>query len=627
MFEAEFPEQRLRPPAAGTTAPASWRSSLARGEVARVQMLYWREHCLECAPPDCYNTCKLYVARSDRRCARFQYGIFPNPAVTGLQGFGAEIKFRKWGKLGTVLYGGTVSPALHNGIARLDRWSSAVLRGVYRVIRPINICDLLKIKPWNPQRFGYKAFAFAREKLFALASSMAGARQTCDTFVLECFSFEPEEFTLLVEHTDEVVRSRHAIRIKPGHNYREIALKDFNGTANPLRGSVNLCPENDREVRVAFTWLDFVKKKAVAPAAQPEKAAPARAAPDAKPADKVKCLVWDLDNTVWKGVLIEDGRKNLVLRDGVADLIKALDARGIIQSVVSKNDSTEALEALAGFGLREYFVQPAINWEPKSRNLRRVATALNINVDTLALIDDSPFERAEVASELPQCRVYDEKQVGALLGRPEFDVPVTEESRMRRLSYIAEQARETSFKEAGGDYSEFLRSCRMEMRIFAPREPAHVERCLELIQRSNQLNLSTRRYGEAEFREMLATPGMLCVAFHCQDRFGDYGLVGFASLDERGAEPRLVDLVISCRVAQKMVERTLLEWFAERAKARGHRVIQAELKKTKKNGPLRAVFETLPFTVVEDTAEVARLTLPLEKMDGRNDVVRATVTL
>ena len=167
----------------------------------------------------------------------------------------------------------------------------------------------------------------------------------------------------------------------------------------------------------------------------------------------------------------------------------------------------------------------------------------------------------------------------------------------------------------------------MEMRILVPHEEAQIARCLELIQRSNQLNLSTKRYSEKEFIELLGTENMLCVALQCKDRFGDYGIVGFASVDEGAHEPRLIDLVISCRVAQKMVERTLIEWLAERAKGLGCRVLNAELAKTKRNGPLRSVFESLPFSIEEENEGAVRMKLPLDKMSGRSDIIHVCIDL
>ena len=610
MFEPVFADKRSW--SEQSAPPHSWHSYLQRSTVRKVQLLYWREHCLECAPPDCYYSCQLFVARQDKRCARFEYGIYPNKCVEGLSIFGAEIKFRKWGKLGTHLYKGAVSPSLHNVLSWLDRAGSSMVSLAYTIAKPFNFVDIFNVKFRNPERFGYKGYAHIRDKVLQALPSGTEEENKYDAFVMECFSFEKDTFSMILEYKESEIKSRHSLEIREGKNYHEIALRQFNGTSIPLRGFLNVYPENDKEVRVVFTWLDFVQKETPAGAD----------AVGARPAEKVKCVVWDLDNSLWKGILIEDGVTSIVVREEAVRLIHALDQRGIIQSVVSKNDHGEAMEALVQLGLKEYFVYPMVNWDPKSGNLKRLATALNINIDSFALIDDSPFERAEVQSVLPQCRVYSETEISELLGYPELNVPITDESKMRRKSYLAEMEREQTFKESGGDYEGFLRSCKMELRILVPHEEAQIARCLELIQRSNQLNLSTKRYSEKEFMELLGTENLLCVALQCKDRFGDYGIVGFASVDEGASEPRLIDLVISCRVAQKMVERTLIEWLAERAKGKGCRVLKAELAKTKRNGPLRSVFESLPFSIEEENEGAVSMQLPLDKMNGRNDIIQ-----
>lgn len=613
MFEPEFADKQSWSEQAAL--PHSWHSDLQRSSVRKVQLLYWREHCVECAPPDCYYSCQLYVARQDKRCARFEYGIYPNKCVEGLSNFGAEIKFRKWGKLGTHLYKGAVSPSLHNVLSWLDRAGSLMVFLAYTIVKPFNFVDIFNVKFRNPQRFGYKVYAHIRDKVLEVLPSGGVEESKCDVFVMECFSYEKDTFSMILEYKESEVKSRHSLEIREGRNYHEIALRQFNGTSIPLRGFLNVYPENDKEVRVVFTWLDFVQKETYAGAD----------AGTVRPAEKVKCVAWDLDNSLWRGILIEDGVNRIIVREEAVRLIHALDQRGIIQSVVSKNDHGEAMEALAQLGLKEYFVYPMINWDPKSENLKRLATALNINIDSLALIDDSPFERAEVKTVLHQSRVYSEKELPKLLEYPEFDVPITEESKMRRRSYLAEIEREQTFKDSGSDYEGFLRSCKMEMRIFIPKEKAQIVRCLELIQRSNQLNLSTRRYSESDFTELLGTKGILCVGFQCKDRFGDYGIVGFASVDESSGDPHLVDLVISCRVIQKMVERTFIEWLVDREKSKGYQILNAELAKTKRNGPLRSVFDSLPFSIIEETDTMVRMRLPFEKIGKKTDIIMTVI--
>jgi FkbH-like protein len=277
--------------------------------------------------------------------------------------------------------------------------------------------------------------------------------------------------------------------------------------------------------------------------------------------------------------------------------------------------------------LQDFFIYPAINWAPKSTNIKQIADKININIDTFAFIDDSPFERAEVKNAHPEVRVYSEKEVISMLSYPEFDVPVTEASKLRRLSYLSEMQRERVMQEFVGDYESFLRHCQMEMRIFRPNEPEHVKRCHELIQRSNQLNLSSRRYTSSEFDALLLSEGILTVALHCIDRFGDYGIVGFASVDETQPNPLLMDFVISCRVAQKMVEHTFFKWLSNREKNKGYIALCANLIRTKRNGPLVRVFESLPFEIYEENEQMIKFQLPFSKLGRASNVIKISTDI
>lgn len=259
MFEPEFADKKKWAPQLSRVG--AWQSSLPRSTVEKTQALYWREHCLECAPPECYHSCPLYVARQDRRCARLEYGIYPNRSLNGLLEYGAEVRFRKWGKLGTILYAGALSPSTHNFLSWWDRMGAVVVSLAYQLLRPVNPTDLFQIKSRNPQRLGYKAYAYLRDTALSSLSVLGRDSVAYEAFILECFSFESEPFNLLLEYKDSIIRSRHAIEIKPGHNYREIRMGEFNGRLNPLRGILNLYPENDREAHVAFTWLDFCAKE------------------------------------------------------------------------------------------------------------------------------------------------------------------------------------------------------------------------------------------------------------------------------------------------------------------------------------------------------------------------------
>jgi FkbH-like protein len=293
------------------------------------------------------------------------------------------------------------------------------------------------------------------------------------------------------------------------------------------------------------------------------------------------------------------------------DLVTALNQRGIIQSIVSKNDFRPAMEMIAKVGLENYFISPAINWGRKSHDLKAIADELNINMDTFAVIDDSAFERDEITREWPQVRVFAETEIGTLLQRPEFDVPVTAETMARRLSYLAEGKRKEIAASYGDDYDSFLRSCAMQAHLCKPIAEAHISRCSELIQRSNQLNLSTRRYERADFQLLLADPSILAIALACKDRFGDYGIVGFASVEVDGTPAMLRDLVISCRIVKKKVEHAWFQWIANYLVALNYDRLLAAYKPTNRNGVLLDILREVGFVELraEDPSSLLELDL------------------
>ena len=564
-------EQRWR-------AEAPSPSAASRLDPARVEqtlLLHWQEHCVECAPPDCYATCPLYVERVDRKCARFVYGIAPNPSFRGLLDVGADVRFRRWGKLEAIVGGGVVTPRVHRRLAALDRGATGLARVLGRI---------------DSGRIAGRALAVARDRLLSHSSGSASAE--FDEFVLECHALDDEPFRLVLEWAPlDRIALRHTFDIRPGHNLHVLPASAF-GTLE-RGGRIRVLTEHDAERRLVFTWLDFVRYR--------ERQAPA---------ELVKCVAWDLDGTLWDGVLIEDGVGGCRVRPGIEEIVQTLDERGILQTVVSKNDHDEAWAVLERTGLAGYFLYPQISWGAKSAGIRRAAERLNIGLDTFAFVDDSPFERAEVTEALPMVRIYAAAAAAELPVLPEFDVPVTETARHRRSQYRMRIEREEAEESASGDYLEFLRSCGLELRVLEPRKPAQIERCLELVQRSNQLNLSKRAYTRDEFELLLRTPGVLSVALDADDRFGSYGIVGFVAVDERD-EPTVRDFVLSCRIAQKRVEHAFFGWLAERESSRGARLLRAELVRTSRNGPLQQVFEDLPFTSARDDGERVLYELPL----------------
>lgn len=579
---------------------------IARSDVLQTALLLWTEHCVECAAPACYSTCSLYVPRGDRHCARFVYGIYPNPQFGGLFDYGADIRFRRWGKLLTHFYGRPLGTSAHR---RLDRWSRAISKASTRVGAAVG-------GP-GPRRDLWNGF---RKRLLRQAATRPFAGEY-DEFLLECFAPDSEPCRLVLEYLEPEtergaaeprVRLRRAFDLAPGWNRHAVPADEFRATANRARGSLRITLDNDAERRLVFTWLDFVKYAVDRAQAAPAGADARPSGGEApRPAERVKCVAWDLDNTLWRGTLVEDGEAALVARPEALDLVRQLDERGILQTALSKNNHDDAWRVVTRLGLQDYFLYPGINWGRKSENLRQIAQRLNINLDTFAVIDDAPFERAEISAALPQVRVYSDRQIGELLAMPPFDAPITVASRSRRQTYLENMERERVQADFGGDYDEFLRQCQMRLRVFTPRREDEIARALEILQRTNQLNLSGRRYAEAELREALADAQRQGIGLECRDRFGSYGIVGFAMLDEREDEPTLVDFCLSCRVAQKKVEHAFLRWLALRVGQRGAPRLLARLLRTPRNGPLLEVFRELPFETLRAEGDSSLLAMPI----------------
>jgi FkbH-like protein len=550
--------------------------------VASIARVVWEEHCVECAVPACYTSCSLYHPRKDQKCARFVYGIVPNGAAPGPYGYSADIEFRRWAKLEAIV----PSPPVMQVPASARR-EAAIVNALETAL---SSCANL-LQPINKTRRLDGLFTVMRGKWARRPSGGASAADP-DALLVAVYNPASARVRIGIEVIQDRPLFRRALELEPGWNRCIVSYADLHvSRGRPFR--ILIAPQRDENTRLVFAWLDFVRwKDAVA------KSRPARSSP--KPAEHVKCVVWDLDNTLWAGTIGDDGPEGVTPYPWALDLIRRLDERGILQSVVSKNEHALAWEKIEQLGLADYLLFPAINWGPKSGNLREVAQNLNIGLDTLALVDDSAFERAEVSAALPEIRVYDPAVAASLLDLPEFDVPITEFAAKRRLTYLDESRRRTAASSWGEDYVGFLRSCGMRVRIGRPGRTER-PRCLELLQRTNQFNLSGRKYGDAEFEALLDDRRFDCLFFDVTDRFGEYGIVGFAAFDTAGGSPVLCEFVMSCRVAQKLVDETFFKWYMAKSRRRGATALEARLVVTPKNKPIRDLLASLHFVPVSET--------------------------
>ncbi|XVS61314.1 HAD-IIIC family phosphatase [Actinosynnema sp. CA-299493] len=314
----------------------------------------------------------------------------------------------------------------------------------------------------------------------------------------------------------------------------------------------------------------------------------------------VKCLVWDLDDTLWDGVVLEGDRP--VPRPEAVAALKALDERGILHAVASRGDHAVALAHLAEHGLEGMFCALEVGWGAKSEAVRRIAEGLNIGLDTVAFADNDAVERAEVASALPQVRCYPAEQVGRLASLPEFQPgAVTAESRRRRESYLTERRRVQAQERFGGSAVEFLASLELELTV-APATEADLDRAGELTVRTHQLNTTGVTFDVAELRALCASASHEVLVARLRDRFGDYGTIGLAVVAHVGGDAVLELLLMSCRVMSRGVGAVLLGDIVRDAVARGRRPV-ARFLRTPVNQVMLVTLRFAGFEVVEQDGD------------------------
>ncbi|MEO7097578.1 MAG: HAD-IIIC family phosphatase, partial [Polyangiales bacterium] len=321
-----------------------------------------------------------------------------------------------------------------------------------------------------------------------------------------------------------------------------------------------------------------------------------------------KLLVLDLDDTMWGGIVGDAGWENLRLggHDAVGEsfvdfqrAVKALTRRGIVLGIVSKNEEATALEAIRSHPemiLREGdFVGWRINWRDKAQNIVDLAADLNLGLQSVVFIDDNPVERARVRDMLPEVLVpeWPEDKLlykSALLGLRCFDTPsLSKEDAERTHLYAAEKQRE-KLQRTVGSIDEWLKSLDMTVKV-EPLDAANLQRTAQLLNKTNQMNLSTRRLTDAELLEWAKGAGRHLLTITVTDKFGDAGLTGIVSMEVSGARATIVDFVLSCRVMGRKVENTMVHLVVDRARALGATEVEATLLTTKKNKPCLGFFE------------------------------------
>ncbi|MEO6910189.1 MAG: HAD-IIIC family phosphatase, partial [Edaphobacter sp.] len=316
-----------------------------------------------------------------------------------------------------------------------------------------------------------------------------------------------------------------------------------------------------------------------------------------------KVLCTDLDNTFWGGVLGEDGPEGIATGSAFPGncylqyqkYLKQLSSRGILLAVVSKNNEADVREAFqvraADLALRlDDFTATRISWNEKAASIRELAQELSLGLDSFVLVDDNPVECEAIRQQLPEVAVVEAplqepwKLVEMLSRQPFFDATIVTEDDVNRVKEYKAQAQRAELASSASGRDEFLASLEIVCTFLSALE-APLSRSVQLLSKTNQFNLTTRRHSAAEIEEFASAEGGQAVVVRVRDRFGDAGVVGLALARNRGDSCYIDSLLLSCRVIGRGIETALLAHLAEHALRTGAKRLVGEFIASKKNAP------------------------------------------
>ncbi len=500
--------------------------------------------------------------------------------------------------------------------------------------------DLHAFRP-NAVLFAFDAYHLTQGLHAALTAADAdGALEEVCATINRCWSLAREAFgcpimqqTVLDVFPALMGSNEHRL---PGSRGRFVAR--LNERLRPMADAagVDLVALDDAARRDGLAaWHDPAlwhrSKQEVSPAVAPSYGELVARLIAARQGRSYKCLVLDLDNTLWGGVIGDDGLDGIVLGQGsalgegftaVQEYAKDLARRGVILAVSSKNDEANAHEPFdkhPEMVLRHADIASfRANWDDKAANIRAVAAELNIGLDSLVFLDDNPFERNLVREQLPMVAVPevpddDPARVPPVLADAGYfeSLAITAEDRERTAQYQENRARD-QLKATATDLEGYLRALDMRM-VWNRFDSLGQQRVVQLINKTNQFNLTTRRHDEAAVSAIMADPKSFGLQIRLLDRFGDNGIIAIVigrMLDDDAVN--IDTWLMSCRVLGRQVEPTTLNLVAEQARALGAKRLIGEYIPTKKNGMVREHYAKLGFTslaIREDGGSVAVLDL------------------
>jgi FkbH-like protein len=342
-----------------------------------------------------------------------------------------------------------------------------------------------------------------------------------------------------------------------------------------------------------------------------------------------KCIVLDLDNTLWGGIIGEEGLEGIKLGptpEGRPFLefqkyILSLFNRGIILAINSKNNPEDALNVLRKHPhmiLKEnHFASIKINWDDKISNMKAISEEINIGLDSLVFFDDDKLNNEMIRTALPEVKVVDLPEDPSLFLKTLMELndfnsfQISEEDKKKGQMYVDQIRRQTLCKTTT-DLTEYLIALKMDVTI-EKANSFNIPRISQLTQKTNQFNMTTRRYLEEDIKKFSESKDVLIFCIKVEDKFGDNGITGVAIIEKKNEKWIIDSLLLSCRVIGRRVEETMLAYILEEAKKEKAKTLIGEFIPTKKNIPAKEFYEKNGFNLIEEKDGRQLWEFPIEK--------------
>ena len=353
-----------------------------------------------------------------------------------------------------------------------------------------------------------------------------------------------------------------------------------------------------------------------------------------------KGLVLDLDNTLWGGVIGEVGAQGVELSTetpgGMAysefqQYLRQLEDLGILLNVASKNEESIALTGFERSDSplkRKDFLCFKANWEPKSQNIAKIAQEINILPESLVFVDDNPAEREIVRQQLPAVTIANfsapEEMIASLDRAGYFEVTALSADDAKRNEMYRQNLQRAAAQQSFGSYDDYLRSLEMTAEL-GSFDPPHAERITQLINKTNQFNLTTRRYTAQEVESLIGNPDAVTLYGRLEDKFGDNGLVS-AMIGSISGDTCTVDLwIMSCRVFKRNLEQTMMDEFVRRCAGRGVKKVVGHYLPTAKNLLVKEIYGTMGFEKTSEDENSSTFVLNVADYRPQNDILTVVV--